>query len=74
VNVRLICLSENNSNNMKLKKKIKTLNEIGITKSANLIGISIKKSEITPNMALNRNMNGSGNDLFSGVDVDKDSI
>jgi hypothetical protein len=68
VNVRLICLFESNSNSMKLKKKIKTLNEIAIVK------FLTKKNEITPKMALNKNMNGSGNDLFSGVDVDKDSI
>jgi hypothetical protein len=76
VNVRLICLSESNSNNMKLKKKIKTLNEIGITKLLNEIGSTklIKNNETTPNIALNKNMNGSGNDLFSGVGVDKDSI
>jgi len=75
VNVRLICLVESNSNNMKLKKKIKTLKEIGITKSLNEIVFTkflIKKNEITPKMALNKNMNGSGNDLFSGVGVDKD--
>ena len=32
VNVRIICLFESNSNNIKIKKKIKTPNEIGITK------------------------------------------
>jgi hypothetical protein len=76
VNVRLICLFESNSNNIKLKKKIKTPNEIGITKLLNEIGLTklIKSNEITPNIALNKNMNGSGNDLFSEVGVDKDSI
>jgi hypothetical protein len=76
-NVRLICLFESNSNNMKLKKKIKTLNEIGSTKVFNEIALTkfiIKKNDNTPNMALNINRNGSGNDLFSGVGVDKDSI
>ena len=68
VNVRLICLFESNSNSMKLKKKIKTLNEIAIVK------FLTKKNEITPKMALNKNMNNSGNDLFSGADVDNDSI
>lgn len=68
VNVRLICLFDSNSNNMILKKKIKTPNKIAIVK------FLIKKNEITPKMALNKNMNGSDNDLFSGVDVDKDSI
>jgi hypothetical protein len=68
VNVRLICLFESNSNNMKLKRKIKTLNEIAIMK------FLIKKNEITPKMALNKSMNGRGNDLFSGKGFDKDSI
>ena len=68
VNDRLICFSESNSNNMKLNKKIKTPNEIAITK------FLTKKYEITPKMILNKNMKGRGNDLFSVVGVDKDSI
>ena len=68
VKVRLICLFESKSNNMKSKRKIKTLNEIAITK------FFIKKNEITPKIPLNINLNGNDIDLFSGVDVDKDSI
>jgi hypothetical protein len=74
--VRLICLFESNSNNIKLKKKIKKPNEIGITESllVNLTASVLKKYDITPKMPLNKMMNDSGNDLFSGPDVDKDSI
>jgi hypothetical protein len=74
VNVRLNCLFESNNSKIKLKRKTKTLNEIRFAKSVVGIGIKIKKNVITPKMTLNENMNGSDSDLFSGLDVDKDSI